>query len=221
MSGLIKICGLNSAAAVDAALTAGATHGGFMFFDKSPRNVSLDQARALSAHAGSLVRVAVMVDPDDELIDAVIGALSPDMLQLHGAETPARVNDIALITKKPVIKALGVSSAADIAAASAYGAADMILFDAKPPKDASRPGGLGATFDWDLLKGIGLTTPWILSGGLDAANVAAAIRKTGAGGVDVSSGVEDAPGVKSPTRIATFTAAARAALGLPVLDSAA
>jgi phosphoribosylanthranilate isomerase len=218
---LIKICGLNTAAAVDAARTAGATHGGFMFFGKSPRNVSLDEARTLGAQTGALAKVAVMVDPDDALIATVMAALAPEMLQLHGDETPARVAEVARMTNKPVIKALGVSSAADIAVARDYSAAAMILFDAKPPKDATRPGGLGAPFDWDLLKGLDLPVPWILSGGLDAATVAAAIRKTGAGGVDVSSGVEDAPGVKSPARIAAFTAAARAALGLPVLDTAA
>lgn len=221
MTALIKICGLNSAAAVAAAREAGATHGGFMFFEKSPRHLSFDDARALAAQAGAMTRVAVMVDPDDTAIDAIIDALRPQMLQLHGCETPERVAAVKARTGLQVIKALPVATAADVAAASAYGAADLFLFDAKPPRDADRPGGHGAVFDWSVLTGAALPEIWMLSGGLSVANVAAAIRATGAPGVDVSSGVEDAPGVKSPQLIAAFTAAARAAYGLPALDTAA
>ncbi|MFT3810021.1 MAG: phosphoribosylanthranilate isomerase [Micropepsaceae bacterium] len=219
MTPLIKICGLNSEAAVTAAVAAGATHGGFMFFEKSPRFVRLETARDLSAHAGGLVKVAVMVDPDDTLIDDLICVVAPDMLQLHGAETPERVAAVAT-RGLPVIKALGVSAAEDVAKARGYAAASMILFDAKPPRDASRPGGHGAVFDWSLLTG-DLPANWILSGGLSPANLAEAIARTRAPGVDASSSLEDAPGVKSPARIAAFTAAARAAYGLPSLDHAA
>lgn len=216
MTPVIKICGLNSAAAMDAARDAGATHGGFMFFEKSPRYVTLETARDLSTRAGALSRVAVMVDPDDALVDDVLRLVAPDMLQLHGGETPERVAAIAA-RGLPVIKALGVAAADDVARAKAYGAAAMILFDAKPPKDASRPGGHGAVFDWSLLRG-DLPANWILSGGLTPANLAEAVAATGAPGVDASSSLEDAPGVKSPARIEAFVAAARAAYRLPVTD---
>lgn len=221
MSPIVKICGLKDAAAIAAAETAGATHGGFMFFEKSPRHVSLDDMRALKPLTGALKRVAVLVNPDDDALRAVAAALSPHAVQLHGAETPARVAAVKALTGLPVIKALSVASADDIAAARAYAAADLILFDAKAPKNADRPGGNGVTFDWGLLKDAAPGRPWILSGGLGPANVAAAIRETAAPGVDVSSGVEDAPGVKSPARIIAFLAAARAAYALPVTDTAA
>lgn len=221
MTAFIKICGLNSAAAVEAARAAGATHAGFMIFEKSPRHVSLDAARALGGQTGVMRRVAVMVDPGDALVDAVVAALNPHMLQLHGRETPERVAEVKTRTGLQIIKALPVAATADVAASAVHGAADLFLFDAKPPSDADRPGGHGVTFDWSVLSGAALPPGWMLSGGLSAANVAEAIRATRAPGVDVSSGVEDAPGVKSPQRIAAFTAAARAAYGLPALDTAA
>ena len=219
MNPVIKICGLNSAAAIAAAVKAGATHGGFMLFDKSPRCVSLETARDLSAGAGGLMKVVVMVDPGDALIDDVLRVVAPDMLQLHGQETPERVAAVAT-RGLPVIKALGVSTADDVKRARDFTAASAILFDAKPPKDATRPGGHGAVFDWALLSG-DLPANWILSGGLTPTNLAEAIARTNAPGVDASSSLEDAPGVKSPARIDAFVAAARAAYGLPALDTAA
>jgi len=221
VSPVIKICGLKTAAAIDAARKAGATHGGFMYFDKSPRHVSLDEMRALAGLTGEMKRVVVLVDRDDDAVRDVVAALSPHMLQLHGDETPERVAAVKAMTGLPLIKVLAVAKAEDVAAAGAYGVADLIMFDAKAPKNADRPGGNGVVFDWALLNGVSPGVPWILSGGLNDANVAEAIRQTGAFGVDVSSGVEDAPGVKSPERIAAFTAASRAAYGLPVLDHAA
>lgn len=220
MTPFIKICGLKTPAAIDAALRAGASHAGFMVFEKSPRHVSLDEMRALGPRTGAMKRAAVLVNSADETIRDVVAALSPHLLQLHGDEAPDRVAAIRTLTGLPVMKVLPVATAADVAAARSYGAADLIMFDAKAPKGADRPGGNGVTFDWALLKDVQLGAPWILSGGLNDANVAEAVRQTGAGGVDVSSGVEDAPGVKSPQRIAAFTAAARAAYGLPVLDHA-
>lgn len=221
MTPFIKICGLNTAAAVEAALKSGATHGGFMFFDKSPRHISLDKMRGLAERTGAMKRVAVLVDRTDEAILGVVAALSPHLLQLHGHETPERVAAVKALTGLPVMKVLSVATAGDVAVAKAYGAADLVMFDAKAPKGADRPGGNGVAFDWSLLTSAGVSSAWVLSGGLDQLNVADAIRRTGAGGVDVSSGVEDAPGVKSPARIAAFTAAARAAYGMPALDTAA
>jgi len=220
VTAFIKICGLKTPAAIDAARRAGATHGGFMYFEKSPRHVALDEMRALGRLTGEMKRAAVLVNRDDDAIREVVTALSPHLLQLHGDETPDRVAAIKALTGLPVMKVLSVATAADVDAAAAYGAADIIMFDAKAPRNADRPGGNGVTFDWALLDRVSLNVPWILSGGLNETNVAEAIRRTGAGGVDVSSGVEDAPGVKSPARIAAFTAAARAAYGLPVLDHA-
>ena len=207
MRPLIKICGLNTAAAVDAALGAGATHAGFMYFEKSPRHVTLDDMRALAARTGAMKRVAVLVNRADAAILDVVAALSPDLLQLHGDETPQRVAAVRALTGLPVIKVLSVAGADDVAAAKAFGVADFIMFDAMAPKGADRPGGNGVVFDWALLKAVARETPWILSGGLNDASVAGAIARTGAPGVDVSSGVEQAPGVKSPALISAFTAA--------------
>ncbi len=220
MTPIIKICGLNTAAAVHAARKAGATHGGFMYFEKSPRHVTLDEMRALAGLTGEMKRVAVLVNRADETIQDVVAALSPHALQLHGGETPERVAAVKALTGLPVIKVVSVESAADVTAARAFGVADFIMFDAKAPKGADRPGGNGVVFDWRLLSGVTRGAPWILSGGLDADSVGRAIAQTHAPGVDVSSGVEDAPGVKSPPRIAAFIAAARAAYGSPVLDHA-
>jgi len=221
MSSLIKICGLSSAPTLDAALAAGADMVGFVFFARSPRHVGLDQARMLAARARGRARiVALAVDAADDALAAIVAALAPDLLQLHGKEAPARVAEIRRKFALPVIKAIGVAAAADLAPVGDYaGVADWLLFDAKAPKDAKLPGGNGVAFDWRLLGGLGVTTPWLLSGGLDAGNVADAIGLTGARGVDVSSGVERAPGVKDIEKIDAFAAAARA--GFARLDALA
>jgi phosphoribosylanthranilate isomerase len=213
MISTVKICGLSTAATLEAALGAGADMVGLVFFPKSPRFVSLDQAAALAAQTrGRAKIVALSVDADDETLAAIVAAASPDMLQLHGRETPARVAAIRRAYRRPVMKAIGVSERGDFAHARDYeGVADWLLIDAKPPKDASRPGGNGRAFDWRLARDFAPNLPWLLSGGLDAANVAEAIALSGASGVDVSSGVESAPGVKDEGKIAAFTTAARAA----------
>jgi len=207
----VKICGLTSAGAADAAARAGAAYGGLVFHPASPRNLSLEQARAIAAAmAGRLKRVALLADPSDAELEAVIAAAAPDYLQLHGAETVARTAAIRARFGLPVIKALPVAEAEDLKAANAYAAvADLFLFDAKPPRGAARAGGHGAAFDWSLLKGRDIARPWFLAGGLRPDNVGAAIRASGAAMVDVSSGVESAPGVKSPEHILQFIAAAR------------
>ena len=208
---IIKICGLSTAPTLEAALEAGADMVGFVFFPPSPRNISHDRARELSAQVVDRAKkVALTVDADDRLIDAIMAALAPDILQLHGRETPERVAAIRLRTGLPVMKALGVSTSADLAAARAYeGVVDWLLFDAKPPKDATRPGGNAVAFDWSILDGFATDKPWLLSGGLDPENVAEALARTGAPGLDVSSGVESAPGVKDEARIRAFVEAAR------------
>jgi phosphoribosylanthranilate isomerase len=208
MSSIIKICGLSSEPTLEAALEAGADMVGFVFFDKSPRHLSLDQARLLARMARGRAPIAALtVDASDEALGAIIDAVAPDFLQLHGRESPARLADL-----KPTIKAIGVSAIGDLAAAEDYAdLADRLLFDAKAPKDARLPGGNGVAFDWRLLAGLALKQPYLLSGGLDPDNVAQAIAVTGAAGVDVSSGVESAPGVKDIARIRLFIAEARAA----------
>ncbi|MET0249281.1 MAG: phosphoribosylanthranilate isomerase [Sphingobium sp.] len=202
----IKICGLSTPETVGAALRAEATHLGFVHFARSPRHVQIEQLHALAApvpvHVG---RVAVLVDPDDETLAALIASGALTALQLHGKESAERVTAIRARFGLPVWKAVSVKTRADIEAASAYaGAADLLLFDAKTPDGAALPGGMGLRFDWTLLRGARLSTPWALSGGLDAGNVADAIRLTGAPMVDVSSGVERAPGVKDVDKIAAF-----------------
>ena len=213
MSVLVKICGLKTPGMVDAALEAGADMLGFVFFGKSLRNVSLDQAAALGARVvGRARKVALTVDADDATLDAIVAALRPDLLQLHGKETPARVAEVARRAGLPVMKALGVETRADLAAAADYAPhCARLLFDAKPPKGAVLPGGNGLPFDWTVLAGYDPGVPWMLSGGLTPANVAAALRLTGAPGVDVSSGVETAPGVKDAGLIRAFVVAARGA----------
>lgn len=207
---LVKICGLSEAATLDAALDAGADMVGFVFFARSPRHLSLAQASALGARVGARARkVALVVDADDSALDAIVAALAPDDLQLHGQETPQRAQEIRTRWGRPVIKALGVETRADLARAADYAACDMLLFDAKPPKESARPGGNGAAFDWDILADYSGPRPWLLSGGLTADNVATARARTRAPGVDVSSGVERAPGVKDAALIARFVAAAR------------
>ena len=213
MSLLIKICGLSTADTLDAALDAGADMVGFVFFPPSPRHLSLERARELGARVdGRALKVALSVDADDATLAASIEALGPDILQLHGKEMPERVADVRRRFGLPVMKALGVSEAADLAAIDRYvGAADRVLLDAKPPKGATRPGGNAKAFDWRILAGAAIKTPWMLSGGLDPANVEEAIAITGAPGIDVSSGVESAPGVKDRGLITDFVRRARAA----------
>lgn len=206
----IKICGLNTPAALDAALAARADHAGFVFFARSPRNVALDTAARLGARAaGRIGRVGLFVDADDAAIAAAVAAAGLDVLQFHGEESPARVARARAQFGLPVWKALPVASADDVARAAAYvGAADLVLFDAKTPR-GTLPGGMGLAFDWSLLAGWKAPCPWGLAGGLSADNVAEAVRLTGAPLVDTSSGVESAPGVKDPVRIAAFCAAVR------------
>lgn len=211
MDARVKICGLCKPEDVTAAATAGAVYGGFVFFPKSPRYVSVDVARSLAIEAPvGLAKVALVVDADDALIDAITGAVPLDMLQLHGQETPDRVAALRVRTGLPVMKAIGVADAADLAAIDVYAeVADQLLIDAKPPKASPLPGGNGLSFDWRLLQGRKYwTKPWMLAGGLTPENVAEAIRLTGARQVDVSSGVEASPGVKDAARIADFVAAA-------------
>ena len=214
---LVKICGLSTPDTLAAALDAGADMVGFVFFPPSPRTLTFDQARALGARVeGRAQKVALSVNADDVTLDAVVEALRPDLMQLHGKETPARVAEVRARYGLQVMKALGVSKPEDLAAVAPYEpVADRILFDAKPPKGAVLPGGNGLAFDWTILRGRPTRLPWMLSGGLDAANVAEAIRISGATAVDVSSGVESAPGVKDEARIRDFVAACRSASGRP------
>ncbi|MDB5634299.1 MAG: phosphoribosylanthranilate isomerase [Tardiphaga sp.] len=212
MSLIVKICGLSTPETLDVALAAGADMVGFVFFPPSPRHIGLDLARELGKQAkGRAVKVALSVDADDALLANSIDALQPQILQLHGKETVARIRDIKQKFGLPVMKAIAIETKADLAALPGYAAVcDRILFDAKPPKDATRPGGLGDVFDWHLLEGLDLKLPFMVSGGLNVSNVAEALRITRAGGVDISSGVESAPGVKDPEMIRTFIRAARA-----------
>lgn len=207
----VKICGLKTAEALEAALGGGASHVGFIFFGKSPRNVHPEEAgRLRQAARGRAKAVAVTVDADDATLDAIVAAMAPDMLQLHGKESPERIADVKARYGLPVMKALSISSAEDVAAADAYrGVADRMLFDAKPPKGAELPGGNGVPFDWRILGGY--SGDYFLSGGLTPVNVGEAIRLLDPPGLDVSSGVESAPGVKDIGLIAAFLAAVRAA----------
>jgi phosphoribosylanthranilate isomerase len=213
MTLLVKICGLSTPEALDVALEGGADLVGFVFFPPSPRNVGMESARALGARVkGRAGKVALSVDADDALLDAVVGALRPDMLQLHGTESPERVSELKQRHGVPVMKAIAVETSADLAAVARYATvADRLIFDARAPREATRPGGLGKPFDWRLLQNLDPGVPFMLSGGLDAGNVAEALRLTRAPGVDVSSGVERAPGEKDPDRIRAFIRAARAA----------
>jgi phosphoribosylanthranilate isomerase len=209
---LVKICGLSTRETLDAALDAGADMVGFVFFPPSPRHISLETARELGKRAGRrALKVALTVDADDATLGNIVEALRPDVLQLHGKETVARLRDIKQAFGLPVMKAMAVETAADLAVLPGYAVvADRILFDARPPKGATRPGGLGAAFDWHVLENLDLKLPFMVSGGLHADNVAEAIRVTRAGGVDVSSGVERAPGIKDIEMIRAFIRAARA-----------
>jgi len=213
MKPVVKICGLSTVAALDAALDAGADMVGFVFFSKSPRHIDWATARALGRQAkGRAKIVALSVDADDDTLKRIADALAPDLLQLHGRETPARVKQIGELFARPTMKAIGVAARVDLAQAEAYAnVADLLLIDAKPPKDAVLPGGNGRPFDWGLTRDFHAPVPWLLSGGLEPDTVAAAIALSGARGVDVSSGVESAPGVKDPAKIRAFIAAARRA----------
>jgi phosphoribosylanthranilate isomerase len=212
MSLIVKICGLSTPDTLDVALQAGADMVGFVFFPASPRHISLETARELGRQAkGRALKVALTVDADDATLANIVETLRPDMLQLHGGESVARLRDIKQNLGLPVMKAIPVASSADLAVLAGHAAiADRILFDARPPKGATRPGGLGAVFDWRLLENLDLKLPFMVSGGLNAGNVADAVRITRAGGVDVSSSVERAPGVKDPELIQAFIRAARA-----------
>ncbi|MGA7071338.1 phosphoribosylanthranilate isomerase [Bradyrhizobium sp.] len=212
MSLIVKICGLSTRETLDVALDSGADMVGFVFFPPSPRHLSLAIARDLGqAVERRAAKVALTVDADDATLAGIVDALQPDLLQLHGHETAARLRDIKRKFALPVMKALPVETAADLAALPGYvDLADRILFDARAPKEATRPGGLGAVFDWHVLENLDLKLPFMVSGGLHAGNVAEAIRVTGAGGVDVSSGVESVPGRKDPEMIRAFIRAGRA-----------
>jgi len=204
-----KICGLNTAETIAAAVEGGASYIGFNFYPRSPRAVTPEAAARLAISIPtSVTKVALVVDADDGLIDAITAALAPEILQLHGNEGTERVAAIKARTGRKVMKAMAMATPADIERSHAYAAAaDLLLFDAKPPP-GGLPGGNGLPFDWQLLKAARWTVPWFLAGGLTPENVAQAIRSTGAQLVDVSSGVEDRPGVKSPEKIRQFLKAA-------------
>ena len=204
----IKFCGLKTGRDVEAAEAAGAAFTGFVIFEKSPRHVSPSLAGELAHLAKNSQTVAVTVNPDDDLLARIRDAIHPDWIQLHGSESPQRVVQARAYAKRGVIKALPIADASDLDAAAAYDRiADMLLFDAKPPKGAERPGGHGVGYDYALLKSLQISVPWLLSGGLDATNVAAAVSLAGAQAVDVSSGIESAPGVKDAAKIAAFASA--------------
>ncbi|WP_294611388.1 phosphoribosylanthranilate isomerase [Roseovarius sp.] len=207
----VKICGLTAAQDVSAAVAAGASYVGFVFFEKSPRHLALEKAAALALPVPpGVAKVALTVDADNARLDALTAAVPLDFLQLHGHETPERVTEIKARYGLPVIKALGVAGADDLARIDIYArVADQLLIDAKPPKGATRPGGNALAFDWTLIAGRRWTLPWLLAGGLVPGNVAEAIKLTGAKQLDVSSGVESAPGVKDPALIRAFIEAAR------------
>ena len=207
----VKICGLTGPQDVVAAADAGARYVGFVFFPKSPRNVSVQQAKALAAEVPfGVAKVALTVNADDALLDEITQNVAIDILQLHGSESVERVAQIKARTGLPVMKAIGISDADDLQKIVDYGrVADMLLVDAKPPKNADLPGGNGLAFDWRLLAGRKWVVPWMLAGGLTPDNVQQAIQLTGARQVDVSSGVESAPGVKDPAKVAAFVSAAQ------------
>lgn len=213
MSLIVKICGLSSPEALDIALEAGADMVGFVFFPPSPRNISLETARMLGKRVRERAqKVALTVDADDAMLEAVVEALQPDVLQLHGKELPGRVAALRQKFGRLVMKAIAVETKADLSAMEAYGGvADRLLFDARPPREATRPGGLGRAFEWQLLRNLEPGMPFMLSGGLNVGNVGEALRITRAPGVDVSSGVERAPGEKDLDMIRAFVRAAREA----------
>jgi phosphoribosylanthranilate isomerase len=211
----VKICGLSTAETIEASVAAGADYLGFNFYPKSPRSISLEQARTLAAGVpSSVLKVSLTVDADDRTLDGVVEALQPDILQLHGAETPDRLVEIKSRYGITLMKVIGIAEPGDPELCEIYrDSADLLLFDAKPPKSmaGALPGGNGLVFDWSLIAGHRPEMPWMLSGGLNAENVAEAIRITGAEAVDVSSGIESAPGLKDPALIEAFIRAAKAA----------
>src|SRR3954451_4727914 len=215
---IVKICGLSTRETLDVALDCGADMVGFVFFPASPRHLGLETARDLGRQAkGRAIKVALTVDADDATLANIVEALQPDILQLHGRETVARLRDIKQTFGLQVMKAIAIETPADLAALPGYAAvADRILFDARAPKGATRPGGLGAVFDWHVLENLDLKLPFMVSGGLNAGNVAEAVRVTRAAGVDISSGVERTPGIKDPEMIRAFIRAARATAELMV-----
>ena len=209
----VKICGVNSPSAADAVASAGADYAGLVFFPPSPRHVRYEQAASLASRLRGHCRiVALVVDAGDAEIEAAVRAARPDLLQLHGRETPERVAAIRRRFALPVVKAVAIAEEADLVSAAAYDqVSDMLLFDAKAPANAPRPGGHGAAFDWQLLRNRRFSRPWLLGGGLTPDNVGRAIRVCGAPGVDCSSGVESAPGIKDALRIRDFLAAVHSA----------
>lgn len=209
----VKICGITDEEAMDAAIEAGADYVGLVFFPPSPRAVTAERAAELVEFApGEVTKVGLFVDPDDATLDMVLTRVRLDLLQLHGHETPERIEAIRLEYGLPVMKVISVASALDLTAAEPFLAVtDRLLFDAKPPKGAILPGGNAVSFDWTILKGRKWGVPWMLAGGLTPANVAEAVRISGATAVDVSSGVENAPGVKDADKIRAFIKAARGA----------
>jgi phosphoribosylanthranilate isomerase len=208
-----KICGISTPEAVTAALDGGAAFLGFMFFEKSPRNVGAEAAARLAQPVrGAAKIVAVAVDPDDAEVDRLATILKPDLIQLHGRESPARARAIGQRAGAGVIKVVPVSEGSDLAAAADYeGIVEHLMFETKAPKDADRPGGHGATFDWTLLAGRRFKRPWFLAGGLDPWNLSEAVQQSGAPLLDVSSGVERGPGLKDPALIRAFLDAAKRA----------
>jgi phosphoribosylanthranilate isomerase len=208
-----KICGINSPEALAAALDGGTDYVGLVFFAPSPRHLEISAARRLAEQARGKARiVALTVDADDATLEEIVRVIAPDFLQLHGRETPERVAEVKARFGRPVIKAVSVRTADDVGAARTYaGIADLILFDAKSPAGATRPGGHGQTFDWSILDGVAKDMPFMLSGGLTPDNVVAAIGATHPHSVDVSSGVERSPGVKDAGLINRFLQAVKAA----------
>ena len=219
---IVKICGLSTPETLDAALGAGADMVGFVFFPPSPRHLQFDVARALGQRVrGRAQKVALTVDADPAFLQSIVEALGPDILQLHGAESVAQVTAIRRNFGLPVMKAVPIAVKEDLARIGTYATvADRLLFDARAPRDATRPGGLGNTFDWHLLKNVRSGMPFMLSGGLDATNIVDALRITRATGIDVSSGVERAPGVKDVDKMIAFVRAARRAAAQDVYPAA-
>lgn len=215
MKVIVKICGLSTPEALDIALDAGADMVGFVFFPASPRHVGLEAAKLLGAQVNSrALKVALTVDATNDMLRDIVDALKPNLLQLHGREAPERVAAIRSRFGLPVMKAIPIAARADLSPVRLYAnVADRMLFDARAPREATRPGGLGKPFDWHLLENLDLGIPFMLSGGLDAGNVAEALHVTRAPGVDVSSGVERTPGQKDPEKIRAFVRAARRAAG--------
>ncbi|HEY2244358.1 MAG: phosphoribosylanthranilate isomerase [Xanthobacteraceae bacterium] len=222
MSLIVKICGLSTPETLDAALDAGADMVGFVFFPPSPRHLQFDVARALDQRVrGRAQKVALTVDAEETFLQSIVETLRPDILQLHGSESVAAIQAIRRKFGLPVMKAVPIAVKDDLARIGTYAAvADRLLFDARAPRDATRPGGLGNTFDWHLLKDVRPGVPFMLSGGLDVDNIGEALRITRASGIDASSGVEHAPGVKDVDKIIAFVRAARGAAAQQVHPAA-